>query len=281
MSARRGLGASVCGLAIACASLAGCTSTASVRVRVLAPGEDCARDFGSSTAAAKIETYLLASDALRRTTDDVVADLESQCHEGLVAAGVRTVGQAGAAGESSCDTLAHWIEGETAALAASPRLASADGACSPSEAEFAGCISRCELRYRPEDVHVVSDEAHLLTAPNASPRCRSACGTLNAIETTCASSSRVEPGGEGEREARLRRVLDHAARAIDLGERARRIALAAAQLVAIAPVLPEAAATVSIRAVACVSAAAEPARLAAERLDAARLDTVALRALIR
>lgn len=269
-------------------ALAGCSASASVRVRVLVPGEDCARDFGSSTAAAKIETYLLASDALRRTTDEIVADLEAQCHAGLVEAGVREPGPAAVetgARESACSTLAQWIEGETTAIASAPTLVAGDAMCAPSQIDFAGCISRCELRYRPEDVHVVVEDSQLLTAPGMSPRCRASCQTLSAIEAAC--TSRATPLGEAAasddapRSARLLRVLAHAVRAIDLGDRGHRVALAAERLVAIAPVLPEAAATVSIRAVACVSAAAEPVRSAADRLEAADLDVAPLRSLIR
>lgn len=271
-------------IAVGCAlCLAGCAAT--VRVRVLAPGEDCARDFGSSTAAAKIETYLAASSALVLEAGELGVDLDEACGRGLA------IAREGAAATSDdeaspCDALATWVATEREALPLGPSLGvHADAVCDASEGDFAECVSRCELRYRPEDVRIVRDEEGLLTAPNVSPRCRASCGTTSAIETSCSPRLRVEPGEvtdtERSRAQRLTRALEQAAVAIDLGERARRLSLAAERLVTIAPVLPEAAATVSIRAVACVQAASEPVRTAAARLESAHDRTGALRRRMR
>jgi hypothetical protein len=108
---------------------------------------------------------------------------------------------------------------------------------------------------------------------------------MSAIETSCSPLARVEAGEVGEperaRAERLARALEEAAHAIDVGERARRISLAAARLVTIAPILPEAAATVSIRAVACVQTASTPVRDAAARLASAHDHAGALRRRMR
>lgn len=253
-------------LATVVAASVGCSGT--VQVRILAPGEDCTRDFGSSTAAAKIETFLAATSALEREVDALEASLAQACEAGL-----REARGPGAPSSAPCESLGAWVAEESAALdgeGAVPRLEPTGPTCSPQQADFAACVSRCELRYRPDDIQVVADESGLLTAPQASPRCRASCETLHAIAESCTSPVAVAQGseGEGERQARLHAVLGHVARAAALGARAERISLAARRLVAIAPVLPEAAATVSIRAVACVSAASVDVRGAAERLDA-------------
>jgi hypothetical protein len=248
-------------------ALAFCGCAGSVQVRILAPGEDCARDFGSSTAAAKIETFLAASVALGREADAANVALTAACVEGLREAGVVTEPTP----ERPCEALGAWVTAESAALASAPRLSDATPTCSPQHDDLAACVSRCELRYRPDDVQVVTDEAGLLTAPQASPRCRASCETLHAIAETCSSPvALVEGSSEADpsRVARLRAVLVHVAYAAELGARAERVSRAARRLVAIAPVLPEAAATISIRAVACVSAASTEVRGAAERLEA-------------
>jgi hypothetical protein len=257
------------GLLAVALTLGGCGG--SLQVRVLAPGEDCARDFGSSTAAAKIETFLAATAALEREAEAATTGLAESCEAGLREA----LGPGESLPEAACEALGAWVTAESAALASGPRLGVATPTCAPQHTDFAACVSRCELRYRAEDIQVVTDDSGLLTAPQASPRCRASCETLHAIAETCSSpvavvEAVVEAEGEGDaaRVARLRAVLVHVARAAELGARAERVSLAARRLVAIAPVLPEAAATVSIRAVACVSVASSRVRRSAERLEA-------------
>jgi hypothetical protein len=246
-------------------ALAASACSGSVQVRILAPNEDCARDFGSSTAAAKIETFLAATAALEGEADAAQAELTASCQAGLREA----IGGDEPMPEGPCEALGAWLVTESAALAGGPRLGAATPTCAPQHSDFAECVSRCELRYRPDDIQVVTDDAGLLTAPQASPRCRASCETLHAIAETCSAPvALVEGEGDAARVARLRAVLVHVARAAELGARAERVSLAARRLVAIAPALPEAAATVSIRAVACVSAASSDVRQAAERLDA-------------
>ena len=247
-------------------ALAASACSGSVQVRILAPGEDCARDFGSSTAAAKIETFLAATAALEREADVASTELAASCEAGLREA----LGASEPMPERSCEALGAWVATESAALAGGPRLGAATPTCAPQHSDFAECVSRCELRYRPDDIQVVTDASGLLTAPQASPRCRASCETQQALVETCSAPvTLVEADGQTDaaRVARLRAVLLHVARAAELGARAERVSLAARRLVEIAPVLPEAAATVSIRAVACVSAASSDVRQAADRLE--------------
>lgn len=221
---------------------------ASVQIRVTGPREDCARDFGSSTAAAKIETFLAASVALDRETRALEAQLRTACAEARAPDTDRSA--TGVDDADPCEALVAWLE-------ADPSRAGADAGpaptCQGAREDFAACVSRCELRYRAQDVRVVIDEpSGRFTAPQASPRCRASCETLAAVAETCAA-----PEGAP--------ALD---RVGVIGLRAERIAAAAERLIEIAPVLPEAAATVSIRAVACVSSASEDVRGSERRLRA-------------
>ncbi|MFO0713699.1 MAG: hypothetical protein U0353_27850 [Sandaracinus sp.] len=256
-------------VALVCASCVG-----SVELRVVGPGEDCARDFGSSTAAAKIETFLAASRALATETEALASRTHAACAAGLATSE--------ASEPTSCTALAAWITDEQRALTVSGLRAS-EPRCAQDEAAFGACVSRCELRYRPEDVNVVVDASGLLTAPQASPRCRASCETLGAIAEQCtppASVAELGDGGDPARLARLHTALEHAAEALALAGRAERIRGAADRLVSIAPVLPEAAATVSIRAVACVSAASIDIRTSEDRLAAIQADTAPLGRLV-
>ncbi len=240
-------------------AIAGCLG--SVQVRVGAGPDDCSRDFGSSTAAAKIETYLAAAAELARDAETMERELTQACSAALADAG----GVAPAPGGTDpCRDLGEWLERERLALvSAAPLVELGAIACEPSRDSFATCVSRCELRYRPEDIEVAVGTDGLLTAPQASPRCRASCETLSALATPCSQASvTVAAGGElsGEQHERLTRLRTiwerHGPEIARVRERADRVARAASRLISIAPVLPEAAATVSIRAVACASRAA-------------------------
>lgn len=256
-------------------TVGGCT--ASVELRVRAGRDDCDRDFGSSTAAQKIEAFLEATAALHRHARRLEHEARTACESGLDAA--EQLVQRGTRGEPPCARLGAWIREESAALSAPPTIALSVPECTRSRSEFAACVSRCELRYRPEDIHVVDDGTGALTAPQVSPRCRAACETLSAIEESCtARTSVVEEAREDDalRRTRLRTALEHGARAIELAWRAGRIKVAAERLIAIAPVLPEAAATISVRAVACVSSASRDVHEADQRLDETLADGAAI-----
>ena len=122
------------------------------------------------------------------------------------------------------------------------------------------------LRYRPEDVRLPcapSGEATctgVLESPQVSPRCRAACATRTAIRATCTEPTAQLEGNVAAGDVRTERLArawaEHGPRLALLAERAERLRAAAERLIHIAPRLPEAAAVVSIRAVACASAAA-------------------------
>ena len=261
----------------------GASCVGSVELRVMGRGEDCARDFGSSTAAAKIETFLAASRSLGDASSSLELEMQRHCEEGLAHAGLAV--DATAPPASACVELGRWVVSESEALG-SARLVASEPRCTQPEDAFAACVSRCELRYRPEDVNVVVDESGLLTAPQASPRCRASCETLGAIGETCTPPAVVASGAvaptDPARVARLEAALGDVAQALATSARAERISTAARRLVAIAPVLPEAAATVSIRAVSCVSAASIDIRGCEDRLARVASDAEVLRpALLR
>lgn len=256
---RRGAERPVAGLLLAVAlSAAGCGGTVQVEIRVLGDEEDCTRDFGASTAAAKIETYLAASAALSREASGLHDAVSAHCAAGLLAAGQPEDA------EAPCEALARWVASERDALATPPRVVPPVLDCRGEQEEFAACVSRCEVRYRPDDVQVVVDDAGLLTAPQASPRCRASCETLQAISESCGPVPAVllpetVASEDAARVERLRVVLGHVVEALHAGARATRVSLAARRLIAIAPVLPEAAATVSVRAVSRASGEVETA----------------------
>jgi len=233
----------------------------SVQVRVGGGVDDCSRDFGSSTAAAKIETYLAATAELARDAETMEAELTRACTVALADAGVATPAEGVT---DACGQLGEWLESERLALPSSaPVIEIGAITCEAPRDSFATCVSRCELRYRPEDIDVAVGTDGMLTAPQASPRCRASCETLSALATTCSRATiSVTSGGEvpeeeRERLTRLRTMWEgHGPEVARLHDRADRVARAASRLISIAPVLPEAAATVSIRAVACASSAA-------------------------
>ncbi len=287
--------------------LTGCGAGA-LRAGVDPSGAQCQRDFGSSTAAAKIETFLAATAELERA----VFESERAVHDACAAAaedagpGAVALDEPGAGSLEVCRRLGSWLSSERAALSEAGvevRVAVAPPACAVSMDDYAGCVSSCELRYRPTEIEVqCSVEAEgrscsgALTSPQAGPRCRASCETRMELAASCTpGSARLEarladgtllaPGAEQlapevapepaaelapelrERVARLQRVWEtQGARLQLLRVRLERTARAASHLLAIAPVLPEAAATVSIRAVACASAAAETAARTSERM---------------
>lgn len=258
--------------------LAACAGSIQIR---LGGAHDCARDFGSSTAAQKIETYLAASAALSRDAAALRCDLDAACRSALRAgaeagspAELGASRSTGAGAESSpCGALASWLVDEVVALDVGVSLELTEPTCSRSRPAFATCVSRCELRYRPDDIEVTLDAEGALSAPQASPRCRASCETLSALEAECTAptvtlaASGQGPATDAERLERLRRVWEQHGPAIAAAAaRAERVSRAASRLLEIAPVLPEAAATISIRAVACASAARSDVALAEEQL---------------
>jgi hypothetical protein len=263
------------------ASWVGCGAV-SVRVGVSAAGAECQRDFGSSTAAAKIETFLGAVAALEGAAAARELELGRACAAAAEDAGLATVVASDTAALpptlETCGVLADWLAAERAALEGAV-LASDEPACTVSMDAYAQCVSTCELRYRPREVAVAcageTDERRCtqgLSAPQAGPRCRASCETRAELESTCAEGSArlegVEPPAS-ERAVRLAGVWErHGPSLRLLRVRAERLAGATARLLAIAPVLPEAAATISIRAVACATAASRTASQASSRLEA-------------
>lgn len=236
----------------------------SVRVRV-GGGDDCLRDFGTSTAASKIETFLAAADALDREVAAMGENLRRACAEALrEARGPASTGAPSrAVGDDTeaepCAALGGWLEAELSTSRGTIRVESPR--CVWPRELFTSCVLRCELRYRPEDIDVVTGAEGALSAPQAGPRCRAGCSTLAALEARCERPVvhlEVPDEASGARVERLRRVVEGPLLAVaDVALRARRVTDGASRLVAIAPALPDAAATISIDAVDCVARAAE------------------------
>lgn len=278
---RSSLGALMVLLSLGAPAVTGCGSV-SVRVGVSPAGAECLRDFGSSTAAAKIETFLGAVAALEEAVAERELELGRACAAATTDAGLGDVVASGTAELpptlETCDRLAAWLTTEREVVGGA--LAGEEPVCTVSMDAYAQCVSVCELRYRPREVAVAcAGEADAqrrctegLSAPQAGPRCRASCGTRAELESSCVeASARLEGAPEpgAERAARLARVWERHGGALRLLRlRAQRLADATERLVAIAPVLPEAAATVSIRAVACATSAARTAASASARLEA-------------
>ncbi|GAB4196813.1 MAG: hypothetical protein OHK0013_04310 [Sandaracinaceae bacterium] len=267
-------------LVAAAVGVTGCGSVA-VRVGVTASGVECQRDFGSSTAAAKIETFLAATTALERFVVEEEASLARTCEAMGRDAGLPSDP---APSLDTCRGLLVWLDAERAALGVTTQTEVPE--CVLSMDAYAQCVSSCELRYRPSEVEVQCVGAvegrtcsQGLRSPQAGPRCRASCETRAELDARCvprgaslasARSASAVPADES-RAARLAEVWATHGPALRLSRaRLERIGSAASQLLAIAPVLPEAAATVSIRAVACATDAAGAAASASAHLEVTR-----------
>lgn len=258
-------------LALASAPMLSSCGGAMVQAGIDARGPSCQRDFGVSTAASKIETFLAAVAELDRASEESDAALRETC----VALGRDLGMQEAALTQAMSEDTGTLCGRVTDVLLAEQTASSTSGnfvlqvsapTCTWSTEAARACISECELRYRPDDVMLTCTPnaegmcSGTLESPQAGPRCRAACGTRIALRATCTEPSAQLEGnltGADERTARLARAwAAHGPRLASLAERAQRLSAATERLLQIAPVLPEAAAVVSIRAVACASAAA-------------------------
>ena len=257
-------------VALVLSLVSGCGS-ATAHVGIEVRGATCQRDFGVSTAASKVETFLAAVAELDQASEESDRAMRETC----VALG-RDAGM-------DIDTLAQAQTLDTGALCtvvtdhlhAEQTAASVNGnvilqvtapTCAWSTREARACIAECELRYRPDDVRLPCAPrgettcTGVLESPQLSPRCSAACGTRTAIPATCTEPRAELEGavvaGDVRTERLARAWAEHGPRLALLAERAERLRAATERLIQIAPRLPEAAAVVSIRAVACASAAA-------------------------
>lgn len=253
-----------------CWAASGCGG-ALVHVGIDARGASCQRDFGVSTAASKVETFLSAVAEL----DRVSAESDGALRETCAALGADIGMSEGELTRALAEDTGTLCTRVTAALLAEQTAVSTSGnlilqvttpTCSWSTDAARACVSECELRYRPDDVELpCATDGELtcsgvLESPQAGPRCRAACGTRVALHATCSEPSARLEGNLTDANARTMRLAQawaqHGPRLALLAERAQRLSAATERLLLIAPVLPEAAAVVSIRAVACASAAA-------------------------
>ncbi len=258
----------VASIALALSLAAGCGSV-TVRTGVDVRGASCQRDFGVSTAASKVETFLSAVAELDQASEESDVALRETCvalgrDAGMDIASLAGTRDVGALCTAVTDHL--FAEQTAASVNGNVILQVTTPVCTWSTAEARSCIAECELRYRPEDVLLPCAPAGeatcsgVLESPQVSPRCRAACGTRTAIHATCTEPSAHLEGNVAAGDVRTERLARawaaHGPRLALLAERAERLRAATARLIQIAPRLPEAAAVVSIRAVACASAAA-------------------------
>lgn len=273
--ARRGI--VLAALALGGLASAGCGAV-HVQVGVDPLGPSCLRDFGSSTAAAKVETFLAATSGLDATTRALADELDALC----VAAGrdARLAeGDLVVPGDElhACRRLVRWIDGRQAAATArgdgSGHVHVEDATCTQSMDAYASCVAQCELRYRADEVEVRCDGTirdriceGTVSAAQVSARCRASCDTEAALTAACTTSVSVSPAPTGDSE--LASVLVRLSGALPgLHARLRRITTAAQHLVQIAPAIPSASATVSVRAVSCAEGASQVAADASVRME--------------
>jgi hypothetical protein len=263
---------------VATSALFGGCGSAIVQVGIDARGPSCQRDFGVSTAASKIETFLAAVAELDRVSEESDAALRETCtalgHDLGMSEAVLHQALLEDTG-TLCSRVTDMLREEQTAASTSGNVILQVGAptCTWSASEARACISECELRYRPDDVSLTCEISAqgtcsgVLESPQAGPRCRAACGTRIALHATCTEPSAVLEGNLAGADARTLRLATawaaHGPRIAVLAERTHRLRASTERLLQIAPVLPEAAAVVSIRAVACASAAA----LLAEQIE--------------
>lgn len=241
--------------------VAGCGG-ASLHGGIDVRGPGCQRDFGTSTAASKVETFLRSVADLDQAAFGLEQELGVACADFATDLGMTARELAGLDARALC--RAAYARAEAAESAAAPLAIAWNAPSCTWTAEAAqSCISECELRYRPGDIEVTCTRASdgacagVLSSPQASPRCTAACSTRVALGATCSEgvlSVESPSGAEGALLAEAWRR--QGARLLTLTQRGARLVEASARLVRIAPSLPEAAAVVSIRAVACATAAA-------------------------
>ena len=248
----------------------GCGSV-TLQVAIDARSATCQRDFGVSTAASKVETFLSAVAELDRASEESDAAMRETCVALGRDAGMDTTSLARVMTRDTsalCTEVTDYLHAEQTAASVNGNviLQVRTPVCTWSTREARTCISECELRYRPDNVtlpcapHGEPTCEGVLESPQAGPRCRAACGTRTALHATCSAPSAHLEGVVATGDARTARLASawaaHGPRLALLAERAERLSAATERLIEIAPRLPEAAAVVSIRAVACASSAA-------------------------